>query len=116
MVENPSYDRFSWDGYQIGSQLTMLVPWLIELKTGYMYSEKRFPGIESFSLEEEPLGMTRKDRRRQIEVSLEKNFPGFSIFLSYAHIINKSNDPYFDWSGNFVSVGFSWSRSLGGEQ
>ena len=115
-IENPFYDRFSWKGYQIRGQITMLMPWLLELETEYAYSDRCFPGIESFSSEEEPLGLTRKDRRVQIDVSLQKNWARISIFLSYAYIINHSNDPYFDWNGHFFSVGFNWYQPLGGGQ
>jgi len=113
-IENPFYDRFSWEGYHIEGQVTMLMPWLIELETGYEYSDKRFPGIESMSLMENPLGLTRKDRRVEVDVSLQKNWARISIFLSYAYILNHSNDPYFDWSGHFFSVGFKWNQPLGG--
>ena len=46
VVENPSYDRFSWGGYQISSQLSVLVPGNIQLKVGYTVADKTFPGIE----------------------------------------------------------------------
>lgn len=113
IVENPSYDRFSWEGYQIGSQLTLLVPWNIQLKLGYTASLKEFPGIESLDIEGNPLGITRKDRRNQIEVRAEKNFPRFSVFASYFYVHNSSNDLYFDWSGHFFSFGIEWNIPLG---
>jgi len=113
MVENPSYDRFAWAGYQLGTQITLLIPWNIELKIGYTMANKEFPGIESMNLEEEPLGVTREDRRRTFETRLEKNFPRFSLFLSYAYIDNNSNDPFFDWQGNFFSAGIEWNMFFG---
>jgi hypothetical protein len=113
IVENPSYDRFSWEGYQIGSQLTLLVPWNIQLKLRYTASLKEFPGIESLDIEGNPLGITRKDRRNQIEVRAEKNFPRFSVFASYFYVHNSSNDLYFDWSGHFFSFGIEWNIPLG---
>lgn len=116
IVENPSYDRFSWEGYQIGSQLTLLIPWNIQLKLGYTTSEKEFPGIESLDLEGNLLGITRKDTRKQIDVRVEKNFPRFSVFASYFYVQNRSNDLYFDWSGHFFSVGFEWNIPLGAKQ
>jgi hypothetical protein len=116
LVENPSYDRFSWDGHEFGSQLAVLVPWTVNLKIGYTYSNKRFPGIESYNLEEEPLGITRRDRRRRIDVSVEKNFTSISVFLHYAFVDNRSNDPFFDWTGHFVSLGFAWNHFYGGQQ
>jgi len=116
MVENPSYDRFSWTGYQVGAQITLLIPWNIELKIGYTMADKEFPGIESMNLEEEPLGIVREDRRKEFETRLEKNFPMFSLFLSYVYIDNKSNDPFFDWRGNFFSAGIEWNVFLGGKK
>lgn len=112
-VENPSYDRFSWEGFQIGSQVTFLLPWYIQLKVGYTKSYKGFPGIESFDLEGNALGITREDRRNQIEVTMEKNFSRFSVLFSYYYINNISNDLYFDWNGHFFSVGIEWNISLG---
>ncbi len=115
-VENPSYDRFSWDGYSLETQLTLLVPWNVQLKLGYTISNKEFPGIESFDLEGYPLGITRKDKRDQIEVRAGKNFPGFSVFLSYFFVNNRSNDLYFDWNGHFLSLGIEWNTPFGGKK
>lgn len=112
-VENPSYDRYSWAGYQLGGQLTALLPWNIQLKMGYTISNKEFPGIESMSLEGEPSGLTRKDERNQFEARLEKNFPRFSVFLFYSYIDNKSNDPFFEWKGHFFSAGIEWNLYFG---
>jgi hypothetical protein len=116
MVENPSYDRYSWQGYQISSELTILVPWNIELKMGYTRSEKEFPGIESMDLDGNPLGVIRQDTRAQFEARVEKNFPKFSLFFSYLYIDNQSNDSFFDWQGNFLAVGLEWNVFFGGKE
>jgi hypothetical protein len=116
MVENPSYDMYSWQGYQISSELTILVPWNIELKMGYTRSEKEFPGIESMDLEGNPLGVIRQDTRAQFEARVEKNFPEFSLFFSYIYIDNHSNDSFFDWQGNFLTVGLEWNVFFGGKK
>jgi hypothetical protein len=115
-VENPSYDRFSWDGFQLGSQLSFLLPWNILMKLEYTVSEKEFPGIESLDLEGNPLRITRKDKRNQIEVRTEKNFSRFSVTLSYSYVSNSSNDLYFDWNGHFLSLGIEWNMPLGVQQ
>ncbi|MCJ7583001.1 MAG: hypothetical protein MUP98_20990 [Candidatus Aminicenantes bacterium] len=112
-VENPSYDRFSWEGYQIHSQLAVLVPWNIQIKIGYTIADKEFPGIESLNLDGDSLGITRSDMRKQIEARVEKNFPKFSIYLSYFHINNRSNDLFFEWSGQFFSAGIEWNLFFG---
>ena len=116
MVENPSYDRYSWQGYQISSELSILIPWNIELKMGYTRAEKEFPGIESMDLEGNPLGVIRQDTRAQFETKVEKNFPKFSLFFSYIYIDNYSNDSFFEWQGNFLTVGLEWKVFFGGKK
>jgi hypothetical protein len=113
MVENPFYDRFSWSGTQIGSQVSFLLPWNMDLKMNLEYSDKSFPGIESLSLDGEPIGVTRNDRRSQLGVKLEKNFAKITLFLSYTYAVNRSNDPYYDWEGNYLTVGFTWDHFYG---
>lgn len=113
LVENPSYDDFSWEGYQLGFLLTLEIPWNIELKMGYTMDKKEFPGIESMSLDDEPLGVVREDKRYQFQARVEKDFPRFSLFLSYFYIDNHSNDPFFAWKGHFLSAGIEWSSFFG---
>lgn len=113
LVENPSCDQFSWTGYRLGSQLTVLIPWDVELKLRYNLGRKEFSGIESRSLDGEPLGMTRKDKRHELEARLAKNFSRFSLFLSSVYIDNDSNDPFFNWEGYFFSAGIEWNLFFG---
>jgi hypothetical protein len=83
------------------------------MKIGYTIFEKEYPGIESLGLDGLDLGATRKDQRNQFEVKIEKNFRAFSLFFSYAHIKNASNDPLFDWKGCLISGGLQWNIAVG---
>jgi hypothetical protein len=113
MVENPSYDRFSWSGIQIGSQVSFLIPWNTEMKVDFKYTDKEFPGIESLNLDGEPIGVTRNDQRSQWGVRVQKNFARITLFLAYSYVVNRSNDPYYDWKGNYLTVGFTWDYFYG---
>lgn len=113
LVENPTYDVFSWNGYVVSGQLTFEAPWNTQLKLGYTGSRKEFPGIEAMNLEGEALGLLRKDRRNQWEARLEKNFAAISLYLNYSYIDNHSNDPLFEWQGHFLSMGVEWNMNLG---
>ena len=113
MAENPTYDGFSWEGWNWGALVTAEVPGDIELKIGYTVSRKAFPGIESLGLDGSPLGLTREDRRRQTDVRVEKDFSKLTLFLSYSFIRNGSSDPFFDWKGRFISGGIQWNISIG---
>jgi hypothetical protein len=108
-AENPTYDRFSWEGYEAGILLTILAPWNLQAKIGYNISVKTFPGIESLDLEGVPLQIEREDRRRELKLRMEKNFSRFSLFLFFSRIDNRSLDPWFKWKGNTISLGIEWN-------
>lgn len=116
LVENPSFDRFAWAGWQFEGQFTALLPWNIQVKLGYTGSDKTFPGIESLNLDGLGLGQMRKDNRSLWRADLVKNFPSLSIYLSYQLILNRSNDPYYDWTGNFLSAGIEWNYFFGAKK
>ena len=116
LVENPTYDIFSWNGYSLSAQLTLEAPWNTQLKISYTILDREFPGIESLNLDGTSQGMIREDQRNQWDLRIEKNFSSFSIYFSYSYIINSSNDAYFDWNGNFISAGFEWLLPLGGRK
>ena len=113
LVENPTYDRFAWSGRIISGLLTVVAPWNIEGKIGYTVSWKNFPGIESYDLEGNPLGVEREDKRYEMAARLEKNFRQVSLYLSLVLVSHHSNDPYFDWQGYFISGGLSWNFFVG---
>lgn len=113
MIENPSYDSYSWEGFQLETAVTAVLSWNMELKIGYNFFSRAFPGIDVLSNEGESTGEMRKDMRRQIALQLKKDFRHFSVFFSYAGIANSSNDFFFDWNGQFFSMGIEWNIFLG---
>lgn len=113
MVENPTYDVFSWNGYVVSGQLTFEAPWNTQLKLGYTLSRKEFPGIEAMNLDGQPLDFLRTDKRNQWESRLEKNFAALSLYIHYSYVDNRSNDPLFEWGGHFLSVGIEWRLNWG---
>ncbi len=116
LAENPTFDAFSWDGGTLAGALTVHGPWDTELKMVYTVSDKKFPGIESMSLEGTSLGVTRVDHRHQAEVRFEKLFRRFALFISYLQVDNRSNDPLFTWKGPFIAGGIRWDIPSGKEQ
>jgi len=116
LIENPSYDVFSWNGSSLSAQFTVEMPWNIQLKLGYTRSRKEFPGIDALDLEGASLGRMRQDTRNQWEARLEKNFRSFSVYLNYHDIDNRSNDLLFDWRGHFLMVGVEWNINWGARE
>ena len=113
LVQNPSADAFSWQGHQLNARVTLNLPWEVELKSGYTYSDRNFPGVESLGLDGAPLGEVRSDIRRLFETRLEKDFRRLTVFLAYAWVDNDSNDPLFDWKSHSIMGGFEWNLPTG---
>jgi hypothetical protein len=113
LVENPTYDAFSWNGLGFGGELTANAPWNIELKIGYTGFVRDFPGIEAMDLDGASLGVLRHDRRSQWDARLQKDFPRVTLFVSCSRVLNRSNDPLFEWKGYFLQAGFEWNMNWG---
>lgn len=112
LVPNPSADAFSWEGDQLTGRITLSLPGSVEVKAGYTYSDKTYPGVESMGLDGLPLGVVRNDVRHLFEARLEKNFRRFTVFLAYSHIDNASTDPLFEWSSGYIMGGFQWNLPI----
>lgn len=115
LVQNPSADAFSWEGHQLNARLTLSLPWEISVKSGYTYSDKTYPGVESMSLDGVPLGLVRNDRRDLFEARLQKDFRRLSVFIAYSYVDNASTDPLFEWRSHFVMGGFEWNLPTAGK-
>ena len=111
LVENPTYDQFSWQGYALKTKLAMELSKNLHSEFQYDYFSKEFPGITSYDLEGNSLGLTRKDSRHQFSARLELNFSRISLFASYSYLKSSSNDPWFTWSGSIFSGGLTWDLS-----
>lgn len=117
LVQNPSADSFSWEGRQLTGRISLNIPWDLSLRTGYTYSDKTYPGVESFGLDGLPLGLARSDRRHLVEARLQKDFRRLTVFVAYSFVDNTSTDPMFVWKSHFVTGGIEWnlpSRRKGG--
>lgn len=113
LVPNPSSDSFSWDGYQLTGRVTLNLAWGLELKAGYTYSDKTYPGVESMGVDGLPLGTVRNDLRHLVEARLEKSFRRFTVFMAYSYVDNDSTDPLFLWNGGYIMGGFQWNMPAG---
>jgi hypothetical protein len=112
MVENPTYDQFSWEGYSLRAKLTALLSDNLKSELQYNYFSRKFPGLDSLDLEGNSLGITREDSRHQFSARLQLDLRRVSFFINYAYIKNSSTDPWFSWSGNIISGGLTWNPQV----
>ena len=113
LVENPTSDAFSWQGYGAGVQATAELPGDINLKLGYTIVDKEFPGIAAYALDGTPLGSMRRDKRGTLDLRLEKTFARFGVFLAASSVRNDSSDPLFAWKGYSIQGGLTWTPFSG---
>ncbi|MGB9893495.1 MAG: hypothetical protein ACPLRA_03715 [Candidatus Saccharicenans sp.] len=112
LVENPTYDQFSWRGYSLRAKLTAEISDRLHSEVQYDYFSREFPGITSLDLEGNSLGLTRKDRRHQIGLRIQLDLSRISFFANGAYLKNISNDPWFTWDGKVISAGLVWNLSV----
>lgn len=112
MVENPTYDQFSWEGYSLTAKLTALLSENLNGVFQYDYFSRKFPGIDSLDLEGNSLGITREDKRHQFSARVQLDLRRVSLFINYAYIKNNSTDPWFTWDGNVISGGLTWNLQV----
>jgi hypothetical protein len=112
MVENPTYDRFSWQGYSLQTKLTAELSERLHNEFQYEYLFREFPGITSLDLEGNSLGITRQDKRHQFNIKVQIDLSRLSLFVNYSYLKNNSNDPWFTWEGSVISGGLVWNINV----
>ena len=112
MVENPTYDQFSWEGYSLTARLTALLSENLNGAFQYDFFSRKFPGIDSLDLEGNSLGLIRQDKRHQFSARIQLDLSRVSFFVNYTYIKNTSSDPWFTWNGNVVSGGLIWNLQV----
>lgn len=112
MVENPTYDQFSWEGYSLTARLTALLSENLNSAFQYDYFSRKFPGIDSLDLEGNSLGLGRQDKRHQFSARIQLDLRQVSFFINYSYLKNSSTDPWFTWNGNIISGGLVWNLQV----
>jgi hypothetical protein len=109
-------DPYSFEGHEVGVEMTRLLPWQMSVKMGYDRYVKNYTyAARDLSGEPLPTGENRMDTQGIIWVSLRKAFSGrgalngFQIYSEVLSITNESNDPYFDYDDTVLSLGTSLS-------
>jgi hypothetical protein len=105
-------DPYSYEGHELGAELTRLLPWQMSAKLGYDHYIKNY-SYPARDLAGEPLasGRTRSDTQDVVRLNLSKTFSGgsaidgFHVTTELLTIANESNDPYFDYDDTVITFG-----------
>ena len=95
-----------------GFELTQILPELIILKSGYMYSDRIYPSQGIYTDAETLLAdLNRNDKQKYYYISLSKNFllseesgQSFNLNLAYNYINSESNSFWYNYNLKQISL------------
>ena len=107
-------DYFSYEGYEVKSQITQKIFYDIEVKLDLSFQQKLF-GAPALDLIGTKTADQRIDLRTFSELYISRYFNlsdnlGMGVALSSGFVRNQSNDAYNDFSSYFISlsIGFGF--------
>jgi hypothetical protein len=104
-------DHYGYEGLQTSMTLTQLLPAEMQMKLTGSLQSRNYSERPAYDLSGNQIAGTREDTRKVMTVQLEKRFEslGVSLGLSYDYIINRSNDVFYDYTNNALTVRLSYA-------
>jgi hypothetical protein len=102
-------DHYAYDGLQGSLMLTHLIGESTTLRFSAGRQDRRYTSRPAYDLQDSVIAPLRNDQRSFLSAFIEHHVEaaGLTIAFSYDHIVNRSNDPYFQYSNDAVAVRFS---------
>ena len=103
-------DHYGYEGPSGMLMLTQMLPGSARVRLSYLLQGRTYANRPASDLAGVQIADTRQDMRKAFSVQLSKPFEslGFTLGLSFDHIVNASNDPYYDYSNNALSFLISY--------
>ncbi len=99
-------DRYGYEGFGWSAMLTQALPFDARLRAVWSQETKAYVSLAAYDLAGTMIATHRSDRRSIASLSWEQDvsFLPVSFTLVYEHIVNASNDPYFSYTNNALTV------------
>lgn len=105
-------DHYGYEGVQTSLMVTQLLPADMRLRLSGTLQRRTYSDRPAYDLVGNQVADVRDDTRKVLTLLFEKRFdsPGFSLSLSYDYIINSSNDRFYNYTNNAVTlrVGYAY--------
>jgi hypothetical protein len=104
-------DHYGYEEPMGSLMLTQLLPANIRLRVSGTVQQRQFSDRPAFDLAGVEVGSQRVDNRSTFSLSVEKPFEslGIHLTLTYDHIINASNDSFYDYRNDAVAARVSFA-------
>ena len=98
-------DHYGYEGLHPSVMLTHVLSGSAMMRLTAGSQERLYTSLPAYDVEGSVLADRRTDRRSYIAVTLQKSFEaGFSLKAAFELIRNKSNDPFFDYSNQALTI------------
>jgi len=104
-------DHYGYEGFQSSVMLTQLLPADMQMRLIASRQNRSYSDRPAFDLSGNQVAGTREDTRMVLTMQLEKRLEsiGALIGLSYDYIANDSNDLFYDYTNNALTVRLSFT-------
>jgi len=102
-------DHYGYEGLQLRTMLTQVISSDTRIRLVGNWQNKLYSNLAAYDLAGNLLSGQRSDTRTTLSMQLTKEFESLGITLNaaYDYIVNASNDSFYDYTNNALSVGLS---------
>ncbi len=105
-------DLYSNEGFQTGISFSKYLSQAVYLRIEFIYSQKNYLNIPATNIEGYDLSENRLDDQFAGGIGLEFDLSpvtyGLTLAVNWNYIYNKSNDFYYNYDNQLLSVGLNW--------
>ena len=105
-------DHYGYDGPMGSIMLTQMLQADFRFRASASVQQRQYSDRPAYDLLGEIVASQRIDTRSVLSLSIDKSFPslGLQVILAYDHIINASNDAFYTYRNNAISLSLSLSH------
>ncbi|MBN1397865.1 MAG: hypothetical protein JXA06_07525 [Bacteroidetes bacterium] len=103
-------DHYGYEGLALSAVITQVLPLDSRLRFTAGRQNRLYSTLPAYDLTGSVVSDKRDDERSFYTIQLKKDFEeqGLSVYATYDHVVNSSNDIFYDYKNNAFSFGLSW--------
>jgi hypothetical protein len=102
-------DHYGYEGLQLSAMLTQVISSDVRVRLVGNWQNKLYSNLAAYDLRDNLISSQRNDTRTTASLQFTKEFEslGFTLNAAYDYIVNASNDSFYHYTNNALSIGLS---------
>jgi hypothetical protein len=102
-------DHYGYEGLLVSAMLTQVLPFESRIRATLSRQDRLYSTLPAYDLTGAIVSDKRNDTRTALTVQLKKDFEALGVTLNavYDYIVNESNDKFFDYTNQAISLSIS---------